>query len=410
MTTHLDRAMASPHAPSAPDPLAVERISDPAAFRALQEDWAELLADSASNGPFLTWEWLHTWWTHLAGRRELFVLTVRSSGRLVAIAPLTRRRRWAAGVVPVGVLEMLGSDRLCSDYLDVILRRGWEAAAIDALTGYLAQDPVRLEIANIDRTCAVAPALARALGDRGWRLTERDVDICPFIDLAGQTWESYLGTLDAKERSDFGRRLRNLNKQFSVGFEEARSQAQRREFFSIFVALHNRRRRERGGSDAFHTADLVAFHDELTRLMCERGWLRMFLLSLDGRPVAALYGFRHDRTFYFLNTGFDPEYARHAVGLITVGLTIQSAIAEGVDAYDFLRGAEPYKFRWAREVRRLTTLTICPDRARERLHRRAQAVSVAARRTARRALPKPVLDRIAVYRQSGLRGWLAASR
>src|SRR3954462_1952867 len=125
MTARVDRAMERRAHPT-PDPLTVERLSDPGAFRALREEWSELLTDSPSNAPFLTWEWLHTWWTHLGGRRELFVLAVPASGRLVALAPLTRRRQWAAGIVPLGVLEMLGSDRLCSDYLDLIVRRGWE--------------------------------------------------------------------------------------------------------------------------------------------------------------------------------------------------------------------------------------------------------------------------------------------
>ena len=35
-------------------------------FAALRSEWNALLEASASASPFLTWEWLHTWWSHLS--------------------------------------------------------------------------------------------------------------------------------------------------------------------------------------------------------------------------------------------------------------------------------------------------------------------------------------------------------
>ena len=45
----------------------VELIEDPDRFRSLRGEWHGLLEQSTSDCPFLTWEWLHTWWTHFAG-------------------------------------------------------------------------------------------------------------------------------------------------------------------------------------------------------------------------------------------------------------------------------------------------------------------------------------------------------
>ena len=46
----------------------IELIDTPARFDALQAEWTELLEASGAESPFLTWEWLNAWWTHL---REL---------------------------------------------------------------------------------------------------------------------------------------------------------------------------------------------------------------------------------------------------------------------------------------------------------------------------------------------------
>ena len=385
--------------PVAAKTIVVQRIEDPAAFQALREEWDELLAASLADSFFLTWEWLYAWWTHLAGDRRLFLLVARQGGRLVAIAPLSLRARRVAGVVPLRSVEFLGADRLSSDYLDVIVRRGWEADAIPALARYLADARLALELASVRRAGCAAAALSRALTQRRWRMLETPTAVCPFIDLSGHTWESYLGTLESKPRNDFLRLLKNLTKKFSVRLEPASSEPQRREFMAHLVRLHNLRWQNLGGSDALHTADLVAFHDEVSRVTLERGWLRLFVLWLDGQPVASLYGFRYGRTFYFVQTGFDPAYGRHAVGLITVGLTIKSAIAEGAEEYDFLRGDEAYKFRWAREVRHLATLEVYPRGAPELLYRRTQRLTAVAKRIARQTLPRTVIDRVIAARQ-----------
>src|SRR5213595_2561030 len=214
---------------------------------------------------------------------------------------------------------------------------------------------------------------------------------------------THLGVLPRDTRVEAAQRLletaQNLTKKFSVRLEPASSEPQRREFMVHLVRLHNLRWQNLGGSDALHTADLVAFHDEVSRVTLERGWLRLFVLWLDGQPVASLYGFRYGRTFYFVQTGFDPAYGRHAVGLITVGLTIKSAIAEGAEEYDFLRGDEAYKFRWAREVRHLATLEVYPRGAPELLYRRTQRLTAVAKRIARQTLPRTVIDRVIAARQ-----------
>ena len=120
-----------------PAALTVQTLSEPSAFAALGPEWTELLEASDSDGFFLTWEWLFTWWKHLAGSRQLFLLTVRSGEELVAIAPFALRPATLDRVPPLSCIELLGSGTAASDYLDVIVRRhiGYETPrVIDSVT------------------------------------------------------------------------------------------------------------------------------------------------------------------------------------------------------------------------------------------------------------------------------------
>ena len=115
----------------------------------------------------------------------------------------------------------------------------------------------------------------------------------------------------------------------------------------------------------------------------DRGWLRLFVMTIDGRPAASLYGFCYDHTFYFFQSGFDPAFSKQSVGLLSMGLAIRSAIEEGAAEFDLLRGGEAYKFHWARESRELGCLELYPPCGRALLYKRARAVSRAAKTMAR---------------------------
>jgi CelD/BcsL family acetyltransferase involved in cellulose biosynthesis len=380
----------------------VELIDDRDAFERLRPEWTELLASSAANCLFLTWEWLFTWWQHLSGDRRLCVITVRSGGKLIAIAPFGRSTRRVANLLPLQSLEFLGSGTVGSDYLDIIVRRGSEAEALGALATYLAETAVVLDLARIDAKSSVVSKLAAALTKNGWRKVRREAGVCPVIPLAGHTWESYLSTLGADHRYNFQRRLRQANRNFTMRFEQARTPAECGEALDRLIALHNQRWQGHGGSDAFDGVDIVRFHHAMTRLALERNWLRLFLLSFDGVPTAALYGFLYGRTFYFYQSGYDPRYRKHSAGLLAMGLAIKSAIDEGAAHYDLLHGDESYKFHWTKDVRELQHLELYPPERRAAMARRVRRVTRAVKKTARDVLPKTVGDRISAMRRLGL--------
>jgi CelD/BcsL family acetyltransferase involved in cellulose biosynthesis len=372
--------------PPVPASVTVETIGELEGFRDLREEWTGLLAASDADNLFLSWEWLYTWWTHLAGSRRLFLLAARSEGELIGLAPLAVTPGRRASLAPLSSLAFLGTGSVGSDYLDLIAARGREVEARNALAAHLCGQPRALALSNVRRTSSAAAALVEHLAGRGWRCAERPTDVCPFIPLHGLSWASYLSSLTAHHRSNFRRRLGNLERAFDVRFERADSEAARAVALDVLLDLHRRRWHGRGGSTAFYSDALRAFHHAWSQVALDCGWLRLFALRLDGHPVGAIYGFRYRETFGFYQIGFDPAYARHGVGQVMVGLAIKSAIEEGAAEFDFLHGDERYKFDWARQVRELAHLQAYAPGARGRIHGRLAALDGRARRLVHRAL------------------------
>jgi CelD/BcsL family acetyltransferase involved in cellulose biosynthesis len=367
------------------DRATVETISDIAGFEALRDEWRELLAESDSDSLFLTWEWAFTWWKYLSAGRRLQIVTVRHGGLLVGIAPLSLGLR-LLGIVGAPTLEFLGSGNVGSDYLDLVARRGHEQLVAREVARRAARLGVLLRLSRIRRRRPVAAALRMELRRRGWSVIDSHIDVAPAIPLAGHTWESYLRMLGREHRYAVRRKLRLVTRNHEVELVRARTQEQRRAMLSVLIRLHHARWRERGGSDAFHTPDLVAFHEEFSRTALERDWLRLYLLRLDGEPAAAFYGFRYGDTMSFYQAGFDPRFARLSPGMVCLALVIQQAMAEGAATFDLLHGAETYKLHWARGIQMLGRLEVFPPHARGALWRKAFSLGRSTREAARRLL------------------------
>ena len=362
-------------------PLSVKVVDDLQGFTALEHEWRELLQSSSSDNPFLTWEWLHAWWAHFGRPGTLQLIVVRCGDLLVAIAPL----RLAASRFRVfRRLEFLGTGEAGSDYLDLIVRRGHEAAALRSIADCLQARKLTIRLAHLP-PASLAAQLALQLANRAWTISASNDGVCPVVDLRGHTFDSFLATLGASHRANVRRRLRALER-LNVRFDEIPGSSERLEMLGALAAFHASRYADRGGSTAFSTPAVRAFHEAATQDALERGWLRMYALRLDGQLAAVMYGFNYGSRFYFYQHGYDERFSSLSVGLVLMALTIRTAITEGALEFDMLWGTEPYKSLWTHETRALQRVDLFPRRLTEMVHRHAAEARRGIVQLARRVL------------------------
>jgi CelD/BcsL family acetyltransferase involved in cellulose biosynthesis len=348
-------------------------------FAGIREEWNELLRSSDADCPFLTWEWLNTWWTHLAAGSGLRVILIRAGSTLIAAAPLRVTR--SLGVFPQ--LEFLGTGNAGSDYLDVIVRRGFEAEGLNGLASALDAQGMALKLRNLPARSGAAD-VSRRLASRGWTRCESQIAVCPIITLSNHTWESYLAALGAAHRANVRRRLRALETKFDLGFHRVDSDAERADALRHLFRFHAVRWGAR--STAFTTDRLRRFHEEVTRLALDEGWLSLYVMTLKGDVAGVMYGFTRGDTFYFYQHACDERYQSQSAGLVLMALTIRAAINDGIGAFDLLYGSEAYKSHWAHDHRPLMSLELFPARLRGALHRRTRDAERTVRSLARRVL------------------------
>ena len=88
------------------------------------------------------------------------------------------------------------------------------------------------------------------------------------------------------------------------------------------------------------TADLA-----LAEAMAEIKLLRYGILEVAKQPAAMLMGFDYQQAMYLYNSAYDPQFNSLSVGLLSKVLCIRESIALGRKKWDFLKGAEKYKYQ-----------------------------------------------------------------
>jgi CelD/BcsL family acetyltransferase involved in cellulose biosynthesis len=128
--------------------------------------------------------------------------------------------------------------------------------------------------------------------------------------------------------------------------------------------LHEQRWRARGECGVCTEPRVQCFHRAAAAGLLAAGMLRLYRLWIGGVVGAVYYGFAAKGRAYAFLGGFDPAQPRQSPGMQIIAHAIERAVAEGAASFDFLRGAEAYKYAWgavdrakiSRHLRRR-----CPD-------------------------------------------------
>lgn len=172
------------------------------------------------------------------------------------------------------------------------------------------------------------------------------------------SWDAWLGSLHRDRRY----RIRNLRKKLRAAHPDARffvwsDGATLPDALARLAELHRRRWRRAGQAHAFSSPAYLAFHGEVMRRCFERDRLRLYALEVGGEIIAMYYFYRFRNRVFLMQSGFDPDHANLNPGHVLLGHIVESAIGEGHELLDFLRGDHRYKDDLATGERETVYLT-----------------------------------------------------
>ncbi len=336
--------------------LAVEEIHGSAALTAIGEEWAKLWARSPSATPFQRPEWLLAYARTFAcpdSGAEPWALLVRREDELLALAPFCTR-----GGPGGETISLLGDGT--SDYLDIVVATHELEGATSRIFDELAARSAQGTTVVLDGLRSGSPLLARAplsgIRDEAfWR------EPSPVLSLAA-TADPIPPAMRTRLR-DSRRRAERMGE---VVFEDSQVEGVGPWLERLFQ-LHGARWRCRGEEGVLAQARVQSFHRQAVPALAAAGFARIHGLRIGDKHVAAMLVLCDERAAYYYIGGFDPAFAALSPGALLIGHAIDCARTSGAAEVDFLRGSEPYKYRFGAEDRktqgrRLTSIRASSDK------------------------------------------------
>jgi CelD/BcsL family acetyltransferase involved in cellulose biosynthesis len=312
--------------------MSVDVLTSIEALSAIAPEWNALWQRSPDATPFQSPHWCLPWWKYF-GSDTPFAIGTRSNGVLDSFAPLYILRDDDTGE-SLGMFLGTG----ITDYLDVIVAPGADSAPIiEAMTA------ADCQLWDLQQMRPSSPLVSAPLPD-SWSDNVEEQDACPVLSIenAGDELQNLLST-HARKKLRYFRRC--AEREGSVRYESATPETLDGLLAALFE-LHGARWQRRGLPGVLADDVVRDFHHDVARRMLDAGALRMHAMRIDERIVAVFYGFAHHGTVYYYLSGYDPELENLSIGNVLVAHAIDEAVRSGAHTFDFLRGAEEYKYSW----------------------------------------------------------------
>jgi CelD/BcsL family acetyltransferase involved in cellulose biosynthesis len=307
-------------------------------FDAIAPAWKEITGAAGQASPFLSHEWFACCW-RTAGpnrRRELWML--EDAAGPLALLPLARWRSRVSGL-PVRVIGFL--DAPDAPFVDVPAARAtddWIRTFLDHARSQHDWDVISLR--KLPAESGTLRALEASLADGfSWRRGESQH--APYVRVAG-SWEDLV---ERKEQLEEARtRIEGqLRDHGPVSVEEHGEVDPAGPLFAELVELSRQSWATRNGAPQRGVQGMPRFFRELTLRASARGWLRVWILRLAGRAVAAEYQLGDEERLHALRSDCDGGLAGGLSAAALKGRIIGSLFERrAVREYHLGPGPGPY--------------------------------------------------------------------
>lgn len=313
-----------------PDVVEISRRED---FDALRTSWNALALEVSGSSYFQSADWVASWWEHLAGRPVTRVATWSDRhGELLGLAAMSkvRERLHPALPVSVGYWTNTGTGTGAADHAGPLVTES-------------VRDEVRRWLTGLDGSVLIR----NVSGQPTWLpedVQRLDVTACP--RLAIPPGDDPIGR-SAKYRKRLRRNSRVLRER-GLEFAPVDGPSITDEMMQRLVELHDARAADQEWGSTF-TARRLAFHRALIDLSDVGHGPGVMLATKGDDIVGVLYGFWWRDSFSYFQTGWDPQWRELSLGTALVYEMVLHARSRGAGVFDFLRGAEEYKYRFGAE-------------------------------------------------------------
>jgi CelD/BcsL family acetyltransferase involved in cellulose biosynthesis len=328
--------------------LRIEEVTDPARLMTYRPAWRALLDRAPHADMFQTYEWVTSWLGCFWVERPIWFLFVWDGEALVAVAPLLRDEDARVSCrdslsMPVNShsrrLEILCGTN-APEVLEAILKHVRRSGHRVRLT---------LRQSREDRPMPDALSeVARRMKLGSMRLPSRT---CPIVRI-DTTWEGYLATRPSQVSRELKRKVRKLERDWKATWTIASTPAECSAAMESIWEIERKSWKEAEGTSLTSEEDAIRLYQDFAPRFAAEGWLRIYLLHLNGVPAAHILGAEFRREYYALKTSYDQQFRQASPGQALFFTALRDSFERKLTVFDFLGDESRWKNELANDWRK----------------------------------------------------------
>jgi CelD/BcsL family acetyltransferase involved in cellulose biosynthesis len=329
-------------------PIAIEREAD---FQALRDPWNRLARETDPASVFLRHEWIDAarQWPFPGDR--LLILAFWRGDQLVGACPLrlATRRQGRSRVRHLGFLRVPDTQEC-----DIPMAADYRRAVVQGLSRWLRQTKGWWDILDLNgfRPSSPTPELLfPALRRAGLPVARRAPERNSRVDLDGD-WETYYRGLGRRLKKNNNLVANRLQSQGEIAIHRGSDEAAVEKAVTVSARSWKKARGVSLDEDGPR-----AFIQRLSAHAERLGWLSVWLLELNGKPVAMEYQLTYAGRVHALRGDFDQAFDELSPGSHLQHRLLAELFGDP-DARTYLMGPgdNAYKRRWTDQGEELTRL------------------------------------------------------
>jgi hypothetical protein len=326
--------------------------------RALAPAWRALCDQAGDNEIFYRPEWTEAYLSAFAPQAKITLISAWAGDHLCGVLPLVRERvfGWATSSGLPAVRLSVPANVHCfrvgltvgpGEEGEAALRALWQA--MKELPGWNVFDVSNVVEGNgIDRLAALARA-------DGFPVARKRTSQTLYLPIAqpvaasssakAEAQPPWLSGTRPKFRSHLRRSRRQLEEQGKLALQHysTADPAALERFYQLEAS---------GWKGAEGTAiqcdpHTRRFYDAVAQAAASQGYFSLDFLELDGKPIAAHFGFNFRGRYFLTKAGYDESYRRYGPGQLLVNGILSQTPQRGLHEFDFVGPATWDESRWA---------------------------------------------------------------
>jgi CelD/BcsL family acetyltransferase involved in cellulose biosynthesis len=325
-----------------------EIISEERRFRELAGQWNSLTAGAGPLSPALSHEWFSSWIEAFGEKTRLSLVALFEGDTLLGVAPLRIVRSTYRGI-PATQLRFLynrhaprcaflvrdGRRELALLLIQEMLRMpGWDVAVLENVP----HESLLFELSSSDAISGDFLSLARKTMSS------------PFLRMGG-SWEEFFGSRPRNLRRSLHNKENRIAAAGEVVVEHITDDAAALATMETLFRIGEMSWKASGGRAIGSDPQSRKFYSLLAEDFGRRGELSVWLMRLNGEPVAFEFHVVRQKRVQALRAEFDEKHRDLGVGSVLDKEIVRRLFELGFEEYDMGGEADFYKLRWTEETR-----------------------------------------------------------